>query len=188
MNYKQRRRFLWALFLIGLALIAVVANATTLARLQFDQMVQEASAIARVRCLSSESVWQNGEIWTRTQLEVLEENKGLLPGIVTVELPGGVIGNLHARVEEVPRFQPGEEAYVFFWRQPGEAYRVLGWTQGTFRISFDKRSGLEKVTQDSAAAPLFDPVTRQFRRGGIRNMPIAVFQLKLKRALEKVNP
>jgi Matrixin len=143
MNYKQRRRFLWALFLIGLALIAVVANATTLARLRFDDMVQEASAIARVQCLSSESVWQNGEIWTRTQLEVLEENKGLLPGIVTVEMPGGVIGNLHARVEEVPRFRPGEEAYVILWRQPGQAYRVLGWTQGTFRISRDARSGLE---------------------------------------------
>jgi hypothetical protein len=33
-------------------------------------------------------------------------------------------------------------------------------------------------------APLFDPVSGQFRPGGVRNLPLAVFQLKLKKALE----
>ena len=40
MSYGQRRRFLWLLLLIGIVLIAVVAEATTLARLQFYQLVE----------------------------------------------------------------------------------------------------------------------------------------------------
>ncbi len=89
-------------------------------------------------------------------------------------------GHLHARVEEVPAFSR-EETYLFLWTAPNGTYRILGWTQGAFRIRKDQTTGLESVTQDSAAAPLFDPVTRRFRHGGIRNLPIAVFQVKLKR-------
>jgi hypothetical protein len=186
-SFEERRKFLWILFLIGLLLIAVAANATTLAGLHFDDMARMANAVARVRCLSSEPIWKNGEIWTETQFRVEEENKGTLPPIVIVQMPGGTFGHLHSRVEEVPGFRPGEEAYLFLWARPGEPYRVLGWSQGAFRIARDARTGAESVTQDSAAMPVFDPMTRRFRFGGVRGMPIAAFQLKLKRALEKVN-
>jgi hypothetical protein len=46
---------------------------------------------------------------------------------------------------------------------------------------------MENVTQDSAAASIFDPQTRRFRRGGIRNLPVPVFQLGLRKALEEKN-
>ena len=95
------------------------------------------------------------------------------------------MGHLHSRVEDVPAFVPGEEVYPFLWPAPDGAYRLLGWSQGAFRIRKDKATGLELVTQDSASAPLFDPVARQFRHGGVRNLPVPVFQLKLKRALER---
>ena len=186
MSYAQRRRFLWILFLVGLALTAIVANATTLARIGFDELAQHATAIARMRCLGAESKWEKGEIWTETRFEVLERSKGDLPGIVTVRMMGGSAGHFHSRVEGVPKFRSGEEVYLFLWGNTGEPYRVLGWSQGTFRISRDAQSGVEKVTQDSAAEPVFDVRTREFRRGGIRNLPVAVFQLKLRKALEKV--
>jgi len=37
MSYVERRRFLWVLFLAGIALTAVVAKSTTLARMSFDE-------------------------------------------------------------------------------------------------------------------------------------------------------
>ena len=188
MSYVQRRRFLWALFLIGLALLAVVANATTLARMRFEELARQATAVARVRCLGAESRWEEGEIWTETRFEVVEQNKGALPGIVTVRLLGGNVGSLHSRVEGIPSFHSGEEAYLFLWNREGEPLRVLGWSQGTFRIAQDTRTGVETVTQDSAAAPIFDPSTRQFGYGGIRNLPVAVFQLKLRKALTGSTP
>ncbi len=188
MSFVQRRRFLWILFLTGLALLAVAASATTLSRLRFEELVNQATAVARVRCIGVESRWENGEIWTETRFEIVELNKGLLPGVVTVRMLGGSIGNLHSRIDSVPAFRRGEEAYVFLWRRESEPYRVLGWSQGTFRIARDPRTGMESVTQDSAAAPIFDPRTRQFQHGGIRNLPVAIFQLKLRKALQQETP
>src|SRR5712691_5968821 len=185
MSFVQRRRFLWILFLAGLALLAVAANATTLSRMRLEELANQAMAVARLRCLSAESRWENGEIWTETRFEIVELNKGLLPGVVSVRMLGGSIGNLHSRIEGVPAFRPGEEAYVFLWGREGEPFRVLGWSQGTFRISRDPRTGVERVTQDSAAAPVFDPQTQKFRHGGIRNLPVTIFQLKLRKALEE---
>jgi hypothetical protein len=188
MSFVQRRRFLWILFLAGLALLAIAANATTLSRLRFEELVKQATAVARLRCLGVESRWQDGEIWTETRFEVVELNKGLLPGIVSVRMLGGRVGSLHSRIEGVPAFHPGEEAYVFLWGREGKPFRVLGWSQGTFRITRDPQTGVERVTQDSAAAPIFDPPTRQFRHGGIRNLPVAIFQLKLRKALQGETP
>jgi hypothetical protein len=78
MNYVQRRRFLWILFLAGLVLFALVANATTLTRLSLEDLAQESTAVARLRCLGAQSYWEHGEIWTETRLEVLEAERARL--------------------------------------------------------------------------------------------------------------
>lgn len=184
MSYVERRRFLWILFLAALTLLAIAANATTLARMRFEELAQQATAVARMRCLTTRSFWLNGEIWTDTQFEVVEQAKGALPATVIVRTLGGSLGNLHSRVEETPVFHPGEETFLFLWGRKGEPLRVLGWSQGTFRIARDTRNGMETVTQDSAAVPLFDPLARRFVHGGIRNLPIAIFQTNLRKALQ----
>ncbi len=187
MSYVQRRRFLWILFLGGLVLIAVVASATTLARLKLDDLAQESTAVARLRCLGSTSLWHQDEIWTETKFEVVQREKGVLPGVVTVRMLGGNVGHLHSHVDEVPAFRAGEEVYLFLWSRDGAPYQVMGWSQGTFRIARNPQSGMEMVTQDSASAPIFDPQTRAFRRGGIRNLPVAIFREKLHKALRQEN-
>ena len=188
MSFAERRRFLWILFLLGLALLAAAANATTLARMSFEDLARQATAIARVRCVGAVSKWQDGEIWTETRFQVVEQSKASLPGMVTVRMIGGTVGHLISRVESVPAFHAGEEAYVFLWAREGEPYRVLGWSQGTFRIARDKRTGSETVTQDSAGASVFDPRTKQFQRGGVRKLPVQAFQLKLRKALQRETP
>jgi hypothetical protein len=190
MSYVERRRFLWILFLASLALLAlaVAASATTLSRLKFEDLALESTAVARLRCLGATSQWEHGEIWTETRFEVVQQEKGALPGIVTVRLLGGQAGHLHSHVDEVPAFRTGEEVYLFLWGSKSDSYQVLGWSQGTFRIARDAQSGLETVTQDSASAPIFDPQTRAFRRGGIRNLPVPIFREKLHRALRRENP
>jgi len=188
MSFVERRRFLWILFLLGLALLAAVANATTFARMSFEDLARRATAIARVRCASVQSKWQDGEIWTETQFQVVEQSKGSLPASVTVRMLGGTVGHLTSHVEGVPTFHAGEEAYLFLWAREGEPYRVLAWSQGTFRIARDTRAGTETVTQDSAATPIFDPQTKQFRRSGVQNLPVQAFQSKLRKALQQETP
>jgi hypothetical protein len=187
MSYIVRRKTLWMFFLIGFGLLAHATQATTLARMSFDELAQRATAIARVRCLNSTSLWRNGEIWTETEFEVLEQNKGTAPGILRISFPGGRVGHVQSRVDGVPSFRAGEELYLFFWNAPGKALCILGWAQGTFRISHDPQTGVARVTQDSAAMPVFDAATRQFQRDGIRNLPLEVFQVKLKRVLDRTS-
>jgi len=184
MNYVERRRFLWVLFLAGLALLAAVAaSATTLVRLEFGAMAKQAVAIARLRCLGAESKWDHNEIWTETRFEVVQTEKGNLAGIISVLVPGGRVDHLLARVEGAPEFRAGEDVYLFLWGPAGGPYRVLGWGQGTFRISRNGHSGTETVTQDSAEQAVFDPRVNEFRSEGIRNLPVASFQTKLRLAV-----
>ena len=110
MSFVQRRRFLWILFLAGLALLAIAANATTLSRLRFEELVHQATAVARLRCLGVESRWPDGEIGTEARFQTVEVNKGLLPGVVSVRMLGGHIGNLHSRVEGSGRRQMAARA------------------------------------------------------------------------------
>ena len=188
MSYVIRRKALWHLFLLGLLLLAIVASATTLERLSFDDLAEKATAIVRVRCLHTSSVWRNGEIWTDTEFEVLERSKGTAPEILRISLPGGKVAHIQSRVDGVPNFRETEEAYLFLWNAPGKEPRILGWAQGTFRLSQDHKTGMQLVTQESATIPVFDPATKQFRQSGVRNLPLIAFQSKLKRALEKEQP
>lgn len=185
MNYVARRRFLWALFLIGLVLIAIVANATTLARLHFFQLVQHSSAIGRMRCVDTQTRFEDGEIWTDTVFQVVQHDKGYLPSHIVVRTPGGKFQHLHSHVDGVPEFRPGEEVFLFLTGRPGMPFRIVGWTQGTFRIRKNLRTGLETVTQDSAEVPVFDPQTNQFTKSGIKDLRIDLFLEKMNKEIHR---
>ena len=185
MSYKDRRRFLWVLFLIGLALIAAVAQATTLVRLRFQDLVHYSNSIARVRCLHADTLMENGEIWTDTTFRVLSHNKGYLPEEIVVRQPGGTFQHLHSNVDGTPEFRSGEEVYLFLVAHPGNPFLIVGWTQGTFRIHRDLRSGGETVTQDSTETPVFDPASNSFTKGGFKNVAVDVFEQRLHREVSR---
>lgn len=185
MSYVQRRRFLWVLFLIGLALIAVVANATTLVRLPFYKLVENSSAIARVRCVSSVVHFEYGEVWTDTVFEVLQHDKGYLPSRIVVRTPGGRFQHIRSHVDGVPEFRPGEEVFLFLSGHPGAQFRIVGWTQGTFRIRTNVQTGTETVTQDSADMPVFDPQLNRFTKMGVKDLRMDVFLDKMNKEISR---
>jgi hypothetical protein len=184
-NTAQRRHLLWLLLLASPVLILMVANATTLAKLHFYELVNKSTAVARLRCLGSETFWEKDEIWTKTRFEVIERVKGNLPGIVVVRMIGGRLEHLNARVDGAPDFRPGEEVYLFLWGPAKESLGIVGWGQGTFRIRRDPQGGVETVTQDSADIPVLDPQTGEFSRSGIQNMPVPDFLEKLRKELRR---
>lgn len=179
MSYKDRRRFLWILFLVGLALIAVVAQATTLVRLHFTDLVHYSYSIARARCVRSRTTLENGEIWTDTTFRVLWQEKGYLPEEIVVRQLGGTFLHLHSHVEGTPVFRPNEEVYLFLSGHLGHPFNIVGWSQGTFRIHRDPVSNLETVTQDSAETPVFDPASDTFTRGGTTKLPVDIFEQRI---------
>ena len=56
MYNENGKRCLWILLLGALVLTALVASATTLAPLSFQELTRQATAIMRVRCLGTHSV------------------------------------------------------------------------------------------------------------------------------------
>jgi hypothetical protein len=164
---------------------AAVLHATTLARLSLDELAAAADNVARVRCASVKSRWENGSIWTMTTFDIVETMKGSLPAQVTVRLPGGRVGHITATVDGTPKFKPGDESIIFLERSPAGGFSVAGWVQGTFRITRDPRTGRERVTQDSSAFAVFDSATRTFSSEGVRQMPVEQFRARVAAAVAR---
>ena len=160
-------------------------HATTLARLSLDQLAAGSDAIARVRCETAAARWENGSISTVTTVRVLETLKGNLPPEIAVHLPGGRVGHMTASVDAVPRFRPGDEAFLFLQPARSGGFTVAGWVEGTFRISRDPRTRAETVTQDSGAFAVFDAATRAFQASGVRRMPVEEFRARLDAAIAR---
>jgi hypothetical protein len=178
-------RYLLVFPLLLLCCTSPTACATTLARLNVDDLARASDAVARVRCTGAESRWENGSIWTVTTFGVVETWKGNLASEIAVSLPGGRAGHLTATVDGAPRFRPGEEAVVFLEKARAGGFTVAGWVEGTFRIARDPRTRVETVTQDSSAFAVFDAATRTFRAEGIRRMPLDEFRSRVAAAVAR---
>ena len=179
MQSKRRSRIRIIISLLSALLFLPALRATTLARLSLDQLAAGSDAVARVRFVRGESRWENGSIWTITTLDVVETLKSQLPGQIEIRLPGGRVGHLTSTVEGAPKFNPGIDTVVFLQRLHAGGFTVAGWVEGSFRISWDPRTGGETVTQDSSAFAVFDTATRAFRTEGIRRMPIEEFRARI---------
>lgn len=151
---------------------AGVARATTLAHMSIAELTAAAQLVARARCVTNATRWENGEIWTITTFDVVEVWKGRAPAQITVRLIGGRVGHLISTVAGVPRFAPGEQVVLFLEFQGHEEFSVTSWVQGTFRIARDHASGREVARQDTATFPLFDPATRRYVSSGNRRLPL----------------
>ena len=178
-----RRNFSWAALLT--LIVVGPARATTLARMNLDELAAAADAVVHVQCLQNESRWEGSEIWTFTSFEVVETMNGAVPRFLSVRLLGGRVGHLISTVSGVPRFVPGEEAILFLERTRAGDFSVTGWVVGTFRIHRDGRTGKQRVTQDSSSIAVFDAATRGFRAAGIRNLPLEEFRQRVAAAVER---
>lgn len=162
-------------------------HATTIEKMSLARMVQAAPVIVRARCASNATAWDAGDIWTFTTFDVLETWKSpsqiQIPQQITVRLLGGTVGALTSHVSGVPRFRPGEEVVLFLQPTPRGDLSIVSWEQGAFRIDRDPRSGIENVTQDTAAFAVFDPRTRRFEAKGARNVPLGSFRRQVEAAI-----
>jgi hypothetical protein len=153
--------------------------ATTLLRLNLEQLAHAADAVVLVRCTETATYKEQGNVWTRTEFAVVESLKGSPPPRITVRLPGGRSGPIVVSIEAVPRFRAGEEGVLFLQELPAGDYTVTGWALGSFRIRRNDRTGERTVTQDSSALAVFDSRSRRFVTEGIRDLPLIEFRRRL---------
>ena len=172
-------RTLVALAFISASLAASYSptRATTLKRMSVADLSRVAHTVVRARCVTSSTRWDTGEIWTFTTFDVGETWKGSAPAQITVRLLGGQAGNFTFTVSGVPRFAPSEELILFLERTSAQDFSIVSWMQGNFRIGRSRTTGEEIVTQDTAAFPVFDPLSHNFETTAIRKMPVTHFAL-----------
>ncbi len=183
MTMRQSKFFCRSL-LCGLVL-AISAGATTIARMNLDELTRAAHVVARGKCLSSDARWDGGYIVTVNTFAVSESLKGSAQGQITVRLLGGKVGHMKATVDGVPQFERGDDVFLFLEPTREGDLSVTGWVQGAFRVQADPQTGKELVSQDSASFSVFDPSTRQFKPSGIRNMPIEEFRQRVRDSVNR---
>jgi hypothetical protein len=176
-----------AALLLAVVSIAFAVRATTLQRMSLDQLAQAAGTVVRARCASTSARWESGAIWTFSAFDIVERFKGNPPARIWVRSPGGRIDHIATRVEDAPAFRPGDDAVLFLEATADGGYGVTAWAEGTFRIRKGSENGRELVTQDSSGVAVFDPVTRQFRSEGIRNLLWSEFRRRVMDAISQSN-
>jgi hypothetical protein len=166
---------------VALALVGP-GKATTLARLSLPQLAASSKLVVRARCLDRSSRWQQGEIWTFTRFAAVEFLKGSGPAVLTVRTLGGEVNGIVSVVDGIPVFRRGEEAILFLTSTAWGDYSPVGWSQGSFRI-VRGADGVQRVTQDTAAVPVYDPARRGFVLAGVARMPLDQFRVLLRAVL-----
>jgi hypothetical protein len=121
--------------LLALGAAAPPPPPTILVKKTLDELLREATLVARVRtgdpsCAFDET---GSLIWTHTGVEILERWKGdATPGRISE--PGGVVGSLGQEVPGAPRYVAGAGYVVFLHQDLFGRWRTTGWIQGSFRV------------------------------------------------------
>ncbi|HZN96017.1 MAG TPA: hypothetical protein VFB81_25050 [Myxococcales bacterium] len=131
-RWKSAGRLLGALALV----LCLPALATSVLGVDLDQLTRQSELVVRGVVKSKESRWSGDgrRILTDVQIEVKESLKGAPARTVTVQQPGGVVGDIGQRVDGLASFQMGEEVVVFLERWGAQRFQVTAAAQGKFRV------------------------------------------------------
>lgn len=126
---------------------ALPAGATTLVRMSLSQLVQASSTIVQGQVVSR-SVRLNAShtrIYTDTTIRLEKALKGQPPSTLTIEQPGGTIGNIHVHVPGTAFLRPQTQYFLFLEPVAGSTttYHVVGMLQGAFRV-FSERNSVQR--------------------------------------------
>jgi hypothetical protein len=129
---------IWArtLFLSVAVLVAPRARSSVAIELTIGDLTREADLVVVGTVTLARVAWSvdHRRILTRAFLKPEEAWKGTIPGGgVVVLLPGGELEGLGQRVSGVPEVAAGERV-VLFLRRRGDSFRLVGMSQGLFRV------------------------------------------------------
>jgi hypothetical protein len=123
-----------SLFLCALAGLAP-AQATTLSRVSFDDLVQRSTGIVRGRIVGSYSDARGSLIYTYYKVQVQDRWKGAPAAQVEVQIPGGTFGGQQQNYLGTPQLTEGAEYVFFLWTGPSGANHLLGLSQGILDVT-----------------------------------------------------
>jgi hypothetical protein len=135
--HDSQRRRMCALVVIGAALaLSATAAATIVIKFDVDGLTTTSDAIAIGRVESRSSHWEGQRIVTEVSVRIAVPVSGKAEAgeQVTVRVLGGRVGDLAQHVAGTAAFVPGEDVLLFLERPSSSQARVVGLSQGKFKI------------------------------------------------------
>ena len=155
---------------ICLAVLSFV-EASTVQKLSFDRLIGEADFIVlgRVEELNSQQAGDRGSMITVVTVSIEKQFKGPRLSSVTIEQPGGSMGDIAQGVPGLPEFFSGEDVVLFLKRQRGGTFKIVGGKQGKFTAKTQPESNnwvVEDFARRTEALDSFlDRLTRMVKLG-----------------------
>ena len=149
-------------------------RASTVVSLSLYQLTQASSDIVQGQVVNQVSGWNDAhtQILTITTMSVSQVFKGKASSRVEIQQMGGTIGNMRVFVPGDITFQPQEEYVLFLEPAPASSrYRLVGMTQGAYRVYQDATTHQERVI-----LPAFSQLTTQLQSIGAMN-PVGTLPL-----------
>ena len=154
------------------------AGATTLVRLDLDDLTGESSAVVYGKVLASRVEWNQARtlIYAVYTVAPVEYLKGRLGPTFELHEPSGTLDGIQLSVGGVPSFSVGQEAVLFVWTDRQGQHQVTGFEQGAFPVRTDSQTGLKVVDRvvrlgsariaNTAASPSSRILTQLFNQIG----------------------
>lgn len=135
-------RFVQQALILFIALAAAsFVQASTAEKLSFDRLIGAADLIVkgRVEELKTRQSPDRRSVTTVVTIAVANHFKGAKVSSVTIEQPGGSMGEVAQGVPGLPEFFTGEEVIVFLKQQRNGAYSIAGGKQEKFSVKTPAR-------------------------------------------------
>lgn len=149
------------IFICALILLVAVgeSSATTVRKLDLKDMVKKADIVVLAAPVKASVKKQRGTVFTFTLLKVNDVIIGPkdLKEVVVRQL-GGKVGTHQVVVSGEPHLKHGREALLFLHKTDGGAYYIVGFHQGSMRLTSDKHTG-KKIVKE--------PVSKSIKTRGI---------------------
>ena len=163
------------ILLVAAALLAVPVFATTVKKMDLQELVKVSDAIAQGTVESIETRWEDQAIYTYTSIRVDESIKGGPRRAYLVRHAGGTIGALTLDAPGTPKFKQGDQVVVFLRDRKDGTFDVVGLGQGKYDIV-----GSDVMTNVSGMT-LVEPLTGRLMEGGPADRkPLASFKTQIR--------
>ena len=162
----MRRLLTWAV----LVSIPVAVRATVLVPIEFRELVTLSNVIVHGRVSDAHGEWTDGRgtVETLVTVNAADYLKGDLGSTFTIHVPGGQLGRYRTVFVGAPEFHAGDEVVLFL-----RAGRIIGLSQGAFRVVPDAQSGRPTVVSPIVMS-LTPDTAEAIVRGDARRKPVAL--------------
>lgn len=175
---QQMRRVLCGVLAVAIAAsLAAPASATTLKRMDVEDLVAANDTVVVGQVLDARSYWNKDKtfILTDVRISVNEVVKGDVQNEITVTLMGGRVGDLTTLIIGGAELIPGKSYLLFLNEEnlPGKArvQTVRDHCQGAFDLVIGKDGGLRAVSQANRHPLVPDRLGYIDAPGGVEGMP-----------------